>query len=96
MAKRVQIADAQAQQLEQLAAANGATESALVEQALELLFQRSGREEIMRTDRDVLRQLEAEGVLPSPHQITPALNPADYQMTHAIRVAPENVRRLIA
>lgn len=95
MGKLVQIADAQAQQLEHLATANGATESALVEQALELLFHRSDREEALRSDREALRQLEAEGVLPSSHQITPALNPGDYQVTHVIRIAQESARRLI-
>ena len=94
MGKLVQIADVQAQRLEQLAVAKGATESALVEQALELLFWQSGRGEALRADREALRQLEAEGVLPSAHQITPALDPADYQITHVVQVAPERVRRL--
>ena len=96
MRKVVQIADVQALRLEQLAAAKGATESALVEQALELLFRQSGRDELLRADREALQQLEAEGVLPSPHQITPALDPADYQVTHAVRVASESAQRLTA
>ena len=93
MAKLVQIADVQAQKLEQLSAAKGATESALVEQALELLFRQSSREEAICADRETLKQLEAEGILPSQHQITPGLNPGDYHMTHAIAVAPESARR---
>lgn len=95
MSKLVQIADVQAQRLQQLAAAKGATESALVEQALELLFRQSGREEALRTDREALQQLEAAGVLPSPHQITPTLHPAEYQLTHTIPVAIKNAPRLI-
>ncbi len=92
MGKLVQIADVQAQHLEQLAAAKGTTESPLVEQALELLFGQSGRDEALRTDKEALQQLEAEGVLPSPHQITPPLNPDEYQMTHAVRITSEMTR----
>lgn len=93
MGKLVQIADVQAQRLEQLAAASDTTESALVEHALELLFRQSGREEALRADREALEQLEAEGVLPAPHRITPVLAATDYKVTHTVRVAPESVRR---
>ena len=96
MGKLVQIADVQALRLEHLAAVKGATESALVEQALELLFRQSGRDEFLRADREALQELEGEGVLPSPHQITPALDPANYLVTHAVRVAPESAQRLTA
>lgn len=85
------IAEKQAERLEQLAAARGDSESALVEQAIELLF-RSTQSEMDRADWEFLRQLEAEN--PSlPHRRTFALDPADFQVTHAVPVAPETLRR---
>ena len=73
MGKQIMIADKQAERLEQLAADSGDTESALVEQALELLF-RSTQTEQDRADWELLCQLEAE-IPPVPHRRTSALDP---------------------
>lgn len=92
MGKQVLIADTQAQRLEQLASVSGDTESALVEQALELLFRYTQAGELMRTDWELLRQMEAQ-TPPVTHRRTPALNPDAYQVTHAVLIAPESIRR---
>jgi len=90
MGKLIMIADKQAQRLEQLAANSGDTESALVEQALELLFRTTG-DEAARADWELLHQLEAENS-PVSHCRTPALDPVDFQVTHVVPVAPETLR----
>jgi hypothetical protein len=62
--KTVRIAEARARRLEQMAAEYGETEDALIEEGLDLLFrkleQRAIRAGMMREDRELLAQMEAE------------------------------------
>jgi len=62
--KRVQIDADQAKRLEQMAVARGATEDALISEGLDLLFREQDRQatraEVVREDRELLAQLEAE------------------------------------
>jgi hypothetical protein len=62
--KRAQMTDERARRLERLAAAQGITPDALIEQALDLLFQRQSGEpdisESLRADWELLQELEAE------------------------------------
>lgn len=62
--KRVQIDADRAKRLEQMAIARGATENTLIVEGIDLLFReqerQAARSEVIRQDRELLAQLEAE------------------------------------
>jgi hypothetical protein len=62
--KRVHIAEFRAKRLKQLAVARGATENALIEEGLDLLFReqdrQTARERSLRESKDALTELQAE------------------------------------
>ena len=78
--KRVQMAGDRASRLERLAAAQGTTPDALIEKALDLLFQSQVNEpdipEDLRADWELLQELERElGPIEPPS--TPPIYPED-------------------
>ncbi len=95
--KQVQIADYRAKRLEQLAAARGVTEDALIEEALELLFReqerQAAREAALREDWELLQQLEAElGPLPSHPKLKIDLD--DAAVIVGTPIDPARIRRI--
>lgn len=96
--KQVQIADYRAKRLEQLAAARGTTEDALIEEGLDLLFreqERSAvREAALQEDLEQLRQLEAE-LGPLPRSRTRfKINPDEIEFLVGTPIDPNTIRRL--
>ena len=96
--KVVRLSDERARRLGQLAADKGVTEDALIEEALDLLFQEQEEaidiDAAIQADVELLRQLEAE-LGPSTARIVPPLDPADIVVTHAVPIRPELVRRRV-
>src|SRR5437867_4469514 len=85
MAKLIEINPVQAERLHDLAQAQGTSEDALIEEALELLFRQKVREEALTEDLAALRSLSA----PSEAADTPAAphrDPCDFTVTHAILI----------
>jgi hypothetical protein len=95
--KQVQLAEYRAKRLEQLAAAKGTTENALIEAGLDLLFReqerQAAREEALRDDWEQLRQLEAElGPLPQS-RARRKINPDEIVSIVGTPIDPATIRR---
>lgn len=95
--KQVQIANHRAKRLEQLAAARGTTEDALIEEGLDLLFReqerRAAREEALQEDLEQLRQLEAE-LGPIPPSSAPPIQWDEAVLIVGTPIPPERIRRI--
>ena len=95
--KQVQIAAERAQRLTQLAAAKGVTENALLEKALDLLFQEQEEavdiEAELQADRELLHQFEAEYGPLSAAAPRETLHLEGATVTHGVSLAPHKIRR---
>ena len=95
--KRVQITGDRAKRLARLAAARGTTESALIEEGLDLLFReqerQAAREEALREGRELLQQMEADmGPLPSGRARV-KIHPEDIVSIVGTPIDPATIRR---
>lgn len=89
--KVVQIADYQAQQLEQMAAARGTTENALIEEALARFLSQGELVDALHEEWEYLQQMQSEAG-GMPEYTTPSYDAREFVVTHEIPVAPEKIR----
>lgn len=83
----VEIKESQSARLQQIAAEKGVTPNALLEQALELLFQQEDREQVAHEEQALLRQLQAEGQISSSARKRSPFHPDEIILTHTITTA---------
>jgi len=93
MSSIVEIKESQSARLQQIASEKGVTTDALLEQALELLFQRADREQAAREEQALLRQLQAEGNISALARTRPPFNPDEITITHTVSVDPDAFQR---
>jgi hypothetical protein len=89
--KVVQLPDYQVRQLEQMAAARGTTENALIEEALALFLHQTELKAALREEWGYLQQLQSE-IDNIPEHTVPSHDPNEFTVTHAVPVVPENIR----
>ena len=94
MSSLVEIKDSQSARLEKIAFEKGVTPNALLEEALELLFQQTEREKISREEQAFLKQLEAENGAAFSIQTRPPFNREEITITHTVPIDPATLRRL--
>lgn len=90
MSSLVEIQDSQSERLKKIAADKGVTPNALLEEALELLFQQAEREKIGREEQAFLKQLEAENGASFPIRTRPPFNKDEITITHTVPIASVN------
>ena len=79
--------------LQHIALNEGVTPNALLERALELLFQQADREQVAREEQALLRKLQAEGNVSPSVRTRPPFKPDEITITHTVPVDPAALRQ---
>jgi hypothetical protein len=94
MSSLIEIKDSQSERLQKIAAETGIMPNALVEEALELLFQQTDRDKMKQEELAYLRRLEAEDDGSIQVQIRPPFKKEGLTITHAVPLETVTLRRL--
>ena len=94
MSSLVEIKDSQSERLQKIASETGVRPEELLEEALELLFQQTDREQIKQEELAYLRQLEAEDDGSLKVQTRPPFRKGTFTITHGLPVENVHPRQL--
>ena len=92
MGSMVEIQEGQSARLQQIASEKGIDPNALVEEALNLLFQQADREQAAQEEQAFLTRLQAEGNVSVARTRLP-FNMDNVTVTHRVSVDPATLRQ---
>ena len=96
MGSMIEIKENQSARLQQIASEKGVTPNALLEEALELLFQQADREQAAREEQAFLSQLQAEGNVSTSARTRPPFRNEEITITHKVPADPTTLRQFEA